>query len=132
MAEAGVWAPLDVAYTADWLQDLLSVGYTQPELSIFEEVNQSELFEFVPLALPSSHLGVQDTSTVGFEIGNLLRWKRFYGNIVLIMECTWPVNQTALSWRMLYGRIFRNVVLLSTQSDARFGVMATEDWQSYK
>ncbi|KAI5070129.1 hypothetical protein GOP47_0014472 [Adiantum capillus-veneris] len=138
LAEAGFWAAQDVEYTAAWLQDLVSVGYREP-LLVSHDIErqmppsgQSDQSEFVPLALSSIHLGVQETATVVSEIGNLLKWKQFYGRIVLILECSWPVSQTALGWRMLYGRIFRNVVLLSNQSDASFRVEANENWQTFK
>eukprot|EP00250_Pteridium_aquilinum_P024577 c29272_g1_i1 orf=315-2657(+) len=138
LAETGFWTWQDVEFTAAWLQDLVSVGYTEPTLfglDIEGKVpfsGQPDQVEFVPLALPSVYLGVQETSTVGSEIGNLLKWKNFYGHIVLILECSWPINGTALGWRMLYGRMFRNVVLLSSKSDASFGVEANEDWQTFK
>lgn len=134
LAEAGFWAVQEVEYTAAWLQDLLSVGFIEPilvdiKVPISGQLNQSE---FVPLALPSIHLGVHEASTVVSEIGDLLEWKQFYGHIVLILECSWPVNRTALGWRMLYGRMFRNVVLISNKSDASFGVEVNADWQSFK
>lgn len=138
MAKAGFWTAQDVTFTADWLQDLVSVGYTQPSLFALEAErgkplsSQLDHMEFVPLALPSIHLGVEEDDTVGFEIGNLLRWNKFFGNIVLILECSWPVNHTAIGWRMLYGRIFKTVVLLSSKKDAKFGVDAIEDSQTYR
>lgn len=138
MAEAGFWTAQDVEFTAAWLQDLVSVGYSEPALSVLEAdrgrplTGQSDHREFVPLTLPSIHLGVEEASTVGFEIGNLLRWRNYYGEVVLVMSCSWPVNHTALGWRMLYGRIFKAVVILSQSSDADFGVAASEEWQAYK
>lgn len=138
LAKAGFWMAQDVDYTVAWLQDLVSVGYSQPGLFALEIERGRPLSphpdrrEFVPLTIPSIHLAVDEASTVGFEIGNLLRWREYYGEVVLIIECSWPVNHTALAWRMLYGRIFKTVVILSEQSDADFGVEATEAWQSYK
>lgn len=138
LAKAGFWTAQDVTFTADWLRDLVSVGYLQPTLFALESErgkplsSQLEHMEFVPLALPSIHLGVEESETVGFEIGNLLRWNKFFGNIVLILECTWPVNHTAVGWRMLYGRIFKTVVLLSSKKDPKFGVLATEGSQTYE
>lgn len=138
VAKAGFWTPQDVDYTVAWLQDLVSVGYSQPTLFAPQvdksrpSTAQPDHQEFVPLTLPSIHLGVEEASTVGFEIGNLLKWRNYFGEIVLIMECLWPVKYTALGWRMLYGRIFKNVVIISEQSDADFGIEASEAWQAYK
>ncbi|KAI5082895.1 hypothetical protein GOP47_0002638 [Adiantum capillus-veneris] len=137
LATAGFWAAQDVTFTADWLQDLVSVGYLQPSLLALEAEggkplsSQLDHMEFVPLALPSIHLGVKESETVAFELGNLLKWNKFFGNIVLILECSWPVNHTAIGWRMLYGRIFKTVVLLSSKKDSKFGVLAPEDSQTY-
>ena len=33
------------------------------------------------------------------------------------MYCNGPVERTALEWRLLYGRIFRSVVILSEKKD---------------
>ena len=73
--------------------------------------------EFVPQKLPSVHLGVEETGTVNYEISNLIRWRKTFGNVVLIMHCNGPVERTALEWRLLYGRIFRSVVILSEKKD---------------
>ncbi|MCO5563213.1 hypothetical protein L7F22_016850 [Adiantum nelumboides] len=138
LATAGFWAAQDVTVTADWLRDLVSVGYLQPSLVALETErgkalsSQLDHMEFVPRALPSIHLGVKESETVEFEIGNLLKWNKFFGNIVLIMECSWPVNHTAIGWRMLYGRIFKKVILLSSKKDSKFGVLAPENSQTYK
>lgn len=138
LVEARFWSVQDVDYTAAWIQDLVSVGYKEPVLNSLDiEVkmpfsDQPQQLEFVSLSLPSIHLGVVESSTVGSEIGNLLKWKKFFGRIVLILQCTWPVSGTALGWRMLYGRMFRNVILLSAKNDTHFGVEANEDWQTFK
>ncbi|KAH7430661.1 hypothetical protein KP509_08G007900 [Ceratopteris richardii] len=138
MAGAGFWGIQDVTYTADWLQDLVSVGYKQPDLLVHGAANdtspQSHLdhMEFVPLAIPSAHLGVEESGTVGYEVANLLRWNKFYGNIVLILHCTSPIDHTAIGWKMLYGRIFKSVVLLSSKNDSQFKVLQTEDSQIYR
>ncbi|MCO5591878.1 hypothetical protein L7F22_045871 [Adiantum nelumboides] len=137
LAEPGLWAAQDVDFTAAWLQDLVSMGYREPSLFCHDVARQvpsskqSDQLEVVPLTLSSIHLRVQETSTVVSEIGNLLKWKQFYGHIVLILECTWPVNCSALGWRMLYGRMFKNVVLLSSKSDPSFKVEANENWQTF-
>ncbi|KAH7284640.1 hypothetical protein KP509_34G063900 [Ceratopteris richardii] len=138
LAEAGFWTTQDVEFTAAWLKDLVSVGYKEPALHVSSvdrkvpSLNELDHMEFVPLSLPSIYLGVKEASTVVSEVGNLLKWRQFYGHIVLILECTWPVDGTALGWRMLYGRIFQKVVLLSNMSDSSQGVEANADWQTFK
>lgn len=138
MAEEGFWTSQDVTFTAAWLQDLLAVGYLQPRLLSLELGRQSAVVfhgdhkEFVPLKLPSVHLGVEEAGAVNFEIGNLIRWRKFYGNIVLIMYCSGPVNHTVLGWRMLYGRIFKSVVVVSEKNNLDLGVEYAEWWQVYK
>lgn len=138
LAEAGFWSAQDVDYTAAWLQDLVAVGYKEPPLYVLDTErtlplsDSSEQLEFMSLSLPSVHLGVVESSTVGSDVGNLLKWRQYFGRIVLILECTWPVSGTALGWRMLYGRMFKRVILLSTKSDSRFGVQTNGDWQTFK
>lgn len=128
MAEEGFWTDKDVMFTAAWLQDLLSVGYQQPRLMSLEldrpraSIGHGDRKEFIPRKLPSVHLGVEETGTVNYEIGNLIRWRKNFGNVVLIMFCSRPVERTALEWRLLYGRIFKTVVILSEQRNPGLAV----------
>ncbi|KAK1577768.1 hypothetical protein Q3G72_024652 [Acer saccharum] len=130
MAEEGFWTEKDVKFTAAWLQDLLAVGYQQPRLMSLEldrpraTIGHGDRKEFVPRKLPSVHLGVEETGTVSYEIGNLIRWRKNFGNVVLIMFCSGPVERTALEWRLLYGRIFKTVVILSEQKNEDLAVQA--------
>ncbi|KAK1397501.1 putative glycosyltransferase STELLO1 [Heracleum sosnowskyi] len=123
MAEEGFWTEKDVKFTAAWLQDLIAVGYQQPRLMSLEldrpraNIGHGDRKDFVPQKLPSVHLGVEEIGTVNYEIGNLIRWRKNFGNVVLIMFCTGPVQRTALEWRLLYGRIFKAVVILSEQKN---------------
>ncbi|KAJ6912717.1 glycosyltransferaseELLO1 [Populus alba x Populus x berolinensis] len=128
MAEEGFWSEQDVKFTAAWLQDLRAVGYQQPRLMSFEldrprpNIGHGDRKEFVPRKLPSVHLGVEETGTVNYEIGNLIRWRKNFGNVVLIMFCNGPVERTALEWRLLYGRIFKTVIILSSQKNEDLAV----------
>ncbi|KAK3018767.1 hypothetical protein RJ639_003314 [Escallonia herrerae] len=128
MAEEGFWLEKDVRFTAAWLQDLLAVGYQQPRLMSFEldrpraNIGHGDRKEFIPRKLPSVHLGVEEIGTVNYEIGNLVRWRKNFGNVVLIMFCSGPVERTALEWRLLYGRIFKSVVILSEQKNIDLAV----------
>ncbi|XP_059311611.1 probable glycosyltransferase STELLO1 [Lycium ferocissimum] len=128
MSLEGFWSENDVKFTAAWLQDLAAVGYQQPRLMAVQSdlqkttVKRGDRKEFVPRKLPSVHLGVEESGTVNYEIGNLIRWRRNFGNVVLILFVAGPVQQTALEWRLLYGRIFKTVVILSTQADADLAV----------
>lgn len=128
MAEEGFWTEKDVKFTAAWLQDLVAVGYQQPRLMSFEldrpraSIGHGDRKEFFPRKLPSVHLGVEETGTVSYEIGNLIRWRKYFGNVVLIMFCSGPVERTALEWRLLYGRIFKTVVILSGQKNPDLAV----------
>ncbi|XP_021893373.1 probable glycosyltransferase STELLO2 [Carica papaya] len=138
MAEEGFWTEKDVKFTAAWLQDLLSVGYQQPRLMSLEldrpraNIGHGDRKEFVPRKLPSVHLAVEETGTVNYEIGNLIRWRKNFGNIVLIMFCSGPVERTALEWRLLYGRIFKTVVILSPQKNSDLYVEEGQLEQVYK
>ncbi|XP_051150489.1 probable glycosyltransferase STELLO2 [Andrographis paniculata] len=120
MAEEGFWTEKDVQFTAAWLQDLLAVGYQQPRLMSLEldrpraNIGHGDRKEFVPQKLPSVHLGVEEIGKVNYEIGNLITWRKSFGNVVLIMYCAGPVERTALEWRLLYGRIFKTVIILSS------------------
>lgn len=128
MAEEGFWTEKDVKFTAAWLQDLLAVGYQQPRLMSLEldrpraSIGHGDQKEFIPQKLPSVHLGVEETGMVNYEIGNLIQWRKNFGNVVLIMYCSGPVERTALEWRLLYGRIFRTVVILSEKKNADLAV----------
>ncbi|RRT58324.1 hypothetical protein B296_00037701 [Ensete ventricosum] len=128
MAEEGFWTEQDLEFTAAWLQDLLAIGYQQPRLMSLEldrpraNIGHGDTREFIPKKLPSVHLGVDEVGTVNYEIGNLIRWRKHLGNIVLIMYCSVPVDRTALEWRFLYGRIFKTVIILSEQSNPDLAV----------
>ncbi|KAF4365489.1 hypothetical protein G4B88_025668 [Cannabis sativa] len=140
MAKEGFWTEKDLQFTAAWLEDLLAVGYNQPKLKTLEldgirlgtTVNQGELKEFVPQKLPCVHLGVKESETVNYEIGNLVRWKKNFGNIVLIMFVSGSVEGTALEWRLLYGRIFKTVVILSEKANEELAVEEASLDQIYK
>ncbi|XP_051117581.1 probable glycosyltransferase STELLO1 isoform X2 [Andrographis paniculata] len=121
MEEEGFWNENDVKFTASWLEDLISVGYLAPgKIAMIE--SKTERMEFVPRKLPSKHLSVDESGTVNYEIGNLVRWRRTLGDIVLIMFVAGPSQRTALEWRLLYGRVFKAVVIMSTQGDADLAV----------
>lgn len=128
MAEEGFWTEKDVQFTAAWLQDLLAVGYNQPRLMSLEldrpraSIGHGDRKEFVPQKLPSVHLGVEEIGTVNYEIGNLIKWRKNFGNVVLIMFCSGPVERTALEWRLLYGRIFKTVIILSREKNVDLAV----------
>lgn len=138
MAEEGFWTERDVKFTAAWLQDLIAVGYQQPRLMSLEldrpraSIGHGDRKEFVPRKLPSVHLGVEETGTVSYEIGNLIRWRKNFGNVVLIMFCSGPVERTALEWRLLYGRIFKTVIILSEQKNEDLAVEAGQLEQVYR
>ncbi|KAF2307939.1 hypothetical protein GH714_033474 [Hevea brasiliensis] len=138
MAEEGFWTEQDVKFTAAWLQDLIAVGYQQPRLMSLEldrpraSIGHGDRREFIPRKLPSVHLGVEETGTVSYEIGNLIRWRKNFANIVLIMFCAGPVERTALEWRLLYGRIFKTVVILSQQKKEDLAVEEGNLDQLYK
>lgn len=138
MAEEGFWTERDVKFTAAWLQDLIAVGYQQPRLMSLEldrpraSIGHGDRKEFVPRKLPSVHLGVEETGTVSYEIGNLIRWRKNFGNVVLILFCSGPVERTALEWRLLYGRIFKTVIILSEQKNEDLAVEAGQLEQVYR
>lgn len=139
MAKEGFWTEKDVKFTGAWLQDLLAVGYVQPRLKAIKldqlrpaTIGHADRREFIPRKLPSVHLAVKESETVNYEIGNLIRWRKFFGNVVVIMFVSGPVEQTALEWRLLYGRFFKTVVILSNSAKADLAVeQATLD-QVYK
>ncbi|GFP92227.1 hypothetical protein PHJA_001366800 [Phtheirospermum japonicum] len=128
MAEEGFWTEKDVGFTAAWLQDLLAVGYQQPRLmSVLLDRQRASIWdgdrkEFVPQKLASVHLGVEEIGTVNYEIGNLIRWRKSFGNVVLVMFCGGPVERTALEWRLLYGRVFKTVIILSGEKNVDLAV----------
>ncbi|XP_073150385.1 probable glycosyltransferase STELLO1 [Henckelia pumila] len=138
MAEEGFWTEKDLKFTAAWLQDLLSVGYQQPRMMSLEldrpraSIGYGDRKEFVPQKLPSVHLGVQETGMVNYEIGNLITWRKNFGNVVLIMFCYGPVERTALEWRLLYGRIFKTVIILSVEKNADLAVEKGDADHVYK
>lgn len=128
MAEEGFWTEQDVKFAAAWLQDLLAVGYMQPRLMSLEldrpraSIGHGDRKEFVPQKLPSVHLGVEEIGTVNYEIANLIKWRKNFGNVVLVIFCSGPVERTALEWRLLYGRIFKTVIILSNQKNVDLAV----------
>ncbi|KAK4580570.1 hypothetical protein RGQ29_024277 [Quercus rubra] len=138
MAEEGFWSDKDLKFTAAWLQDLLAVGYQQPRLMSLEldrpraSIGHGDRKEFVPQKLPSVHLGVEETGTVNYEIANLIRWRKNFGNVVLIMFCNGPVERTALEWRLLYGRIFKTVIIFSGAKNPDLAVEEGQWEQLYK
>ncbi|KAM7524503.1 hypothetical protein LguiA_014405 [Lonicera macranthoides] len=138
MAEEGFWTEKDVKFTAAWLQDLIAVGYQQPRLMSLEidrpraSIGHGDRKEFIPRKLPSVHLGVEEIGTVNYEIGNLIHWRKNFGNVVLIMFCSGPVERTALEWRLLYGRIFKAVVILSEKKNEDLAVEEAQFDQVYK
>ncbi|XP_010942034.1 probable glycosyltransferase STELLO1 [Elaeis guineensis] len=138
MAEEGFWMEKDVKFTAAWLQDLLAVGYQQPRLMSLEldrpraTIGHGDRREFIPRKLPSVHLGVEESGTVSYEIGNIIRWRKNFGNVVLIMYCSAPVDRTALEWRLLYGRIFKTVIILSEHNNTDLAVEKGQLEQAYK
>uniref|UniRef100_A0A7N0UY85 Glycosyltransferase STELLO1 n=1 Tax=Kalanchoe fedtschenkoi TaxID=63787 RepID=A0A7N0UY85_KALFE len=138
MAVERFWSDKDVQFTAAWLQDLLAVGYKQPrQMSTAlgrtrATIGHGDRKEFVPQKIPSVHLGVEETETVNYEIGNLIRWRKNFGNLVLIMFCSGPVERTALEWRLLYGRIFKTVIILSKERNEDLVVERGQLDQAYK
>ncbi|XP_074586014.1 putative glycosyltransferase STELLO2 [Curcuma longa] len=138
MAEEGFWTKQDVQFTAAWLQDLLAIGYQQPRLMSLElgrpraNIGEGDTKKFIPKKLPSVHLGVEEVGAVNYEIGNLIRWRKYFGNVVLIMFCSAPVDRIALEWRLLYGRIFKTVVILSEQADPGLAVEYGQINEAYK
>jgi hypothetical protein len=139
MAEEGFWSAQDVELTTDWLKDLLSVGWRQPrllgsDLDIPVDASNPSLAhkQFVPRSFPTVHLGVEDGTALQEEFVDLLNWRQFYGNMVLVLECSWPLNHTVLSWRLLYGRLFKHVVILSQENEPGLGVRASDWWMSYR
>ncbi|KAF5750217.1 hypothetical protein HS088_TW03G00550 [Tripterygium wilfordii] len=138
MTEQGFWSEKDTKFTAAWLQDLLAVGYQQPRLMSLEldrqrpSIGHGDWKEFIPQKLPSVHLGVEEAGTVSYEIGNLIRWRKNFGNVVLIMFCSGPVERTAPEWRLLYGRLFKTVIILSEQKNSDLAVEEGKLDQIYK
>ncbi|KAM0035238.1 hypothetical protein Hdeb2414_s0015g00443991 [Helianthus debilis subsp. tardiflorus] len=118
----------DFKFTAAWIHDLIAVGCLQPRIMTLEihrpraAIGNGDRKDFVPQKLPSVHLGVEETGTVNYEIGNLIKWRKNFGNVVLIMFCNGPIDCTALEWRLLYGRIFKVVVILSENKNCELAV----------
>nr|CAN62330.1 hypothetical protein VITISV_029810 [Vitis vinifera] len=103
------------------LHDLLAVGYQQPRLMALEldrpraSSGDADRKEFIPRKLPSVHLAVEESGAVNYEIGNLISGT----------HCLWK-------WRLLYGRIFKTVVILSAKSDVDLAVEEAHPDQVYK
>ncbi|KAK8962022.1 hypothetical protein KSP40_PGU011748 [Platanthera guangdongensis] len=138
LAQDGFWTEKDVELTAAWLQDLISIGYRQP-LTMSMELDHpkgsnghGDRREFVPRKISSVHLGVDESGIVNYEIGNLIRWRRNFGNVVLIMHCSGEVERTALEWRLLYGRIFKTVIIFSEHNSTDLAVEYGELSKVYK
>lgn len=138
MAEEGFWSELDLRFTAAWLQDLLAVGFQQPRLMSLElgrpraMIGHGDRKEFLPKMLPSVHLGVEEVGIVSSEIGNLIKWRKNFGNVVLVMHGSGSMDHTALEWRLLYGRVFKTVIILSEKRNADLMVEHSQLWQAYK
>ncbi|CAM0907123.1 unnamed protein product [Alopecurus aequalis] len=138
MAEEGFWGEKDLHFMAAWLQDLVAVGYRQPRLMSLEidrpraSIGHGDKQEFIPKKLPSVHLGAEEIGEVSTEIGNLIKWRKHFGDVVLIVHCTEAVDRTALEWRLLYGRIFRAVVIISEQANADLAVEFSSFAHAYK
>ncbi|BAT03003.1 probable glycosyltransferase STELLO1 [Oryza sativa Japonica Group] len=138
MTEEGFWGEKDLQFMSAWLQDLVSVGYRQPRLMSLEidrpraTIGHGDKQVFVPKKLPTVHLGVEEIGEVSTEIGNLIKWRKHFGDVVLIVHCTVPVDRVALEWRLLYGRIFRAVVILSEKSNSDLAVEVSNLAQAYK
>lgn len=138
MAKEGFWTERDMKFTGAWLQDLIAVGYQQPRLMTLQldgpagSMGEGDRKEFIPRKLPSVHLAVEESGAVNYEIGNLIRWRKSFGNVVLILFVSGPVERTALEWRLLYGRIFKTVVILSAKSDVDLAVEEAQLDQAYK
>ncbi|CAN7111854.1 unnamed protein product [Brassica rapa subsp. narinosa] len=55
------------------------------------------------MEMPSTHLSVKELHTVSCgEIRNLIKWRKNFGSVVLIMFCSGQL--------LLYGQIFKNTV----------------------
>lgn len=138
MTEEGFWGEKDLHFMTAWLQDLVAIGYRQPRLMSLEidrpraTIGHGDKKQFAPKKLPSVHLGVEEIGEVSTEIGNLIKWRKHFGDIVLIVHCTELVDRTALEWRLLYGRIFRAVVILSEKSNSDLAVEFSNLAQAYK
>ncbi|KAL8171490.1 hypothetical protein V2J09_023294 [Rumex salicifolius] len=132
MAKNNFWTETDLDLTVAWLQDLIAVGYKPPRVSASHSAAQAERREFVPSKLPSMHLAVDESSTVNYEIGKFVRWRKNFGNTVLIMFMRGSVERTALEWRLLYGRLFKTVVILSEQAHPDLSVEQAHLGDIYK
>ncbi|PKA54359.1 hypothetical protein AXF42_Ash000192 [Apostasia shenzhenica] len=138
MAEEGFWSEHDVRLTAAWLQDLLAIGYQEPRLMSLEldrpraMIGHGDKREFVPRKLPSVHLGVEEVGNLSNEIGNLIKWRKNFGNVVLVVHCSGPADRTALEWRLLYGRVFKTVIILSEEKNADLMVEHGQLSHAYK
>jgi hypothetical protein len=138
MTEEGFWGERDLHFVAAWLQDMVAVGYRQPRLMSLEidrpraTISHGDKQYFIPKKLPSVHLGVEEIGEVSTEIANLIKWRKHFGDIVLIVHCAEHVDRTTLEWRLLYGRIFRAVVILSEQANSDLAVEFSNLAQAYK
>ncbi|KAJ7547308.1 hypothetical protein O6H91_08G079600 [Diphasiastrum complanatum] len=121
MTEEGYLTVQDLQATVAWLQDLVSVGYLQPRLLSLEldrvipSLYNSDHKQFVPSTLASVYLGIDESSAVQNDMANWLKWREYFGNIVLILKYSLPSNHTLIGWRMLYGRLFKHIVILSKE-----------------
>ncbi|BBN05504.1 hypothetical protein MPTK1_3g13670 [Marchantia polymorpha subsp. ruderalis] len=136
MTEEGMWTIQDLHLTTAWVQDLVSVGYNEPRVLSHElERNRSSWSnlghqQFLPHTFSAPYLGVEDLSGMASSMADLTRWRHFWGNIVLILECVGPSDHTVFGWRMFYARLFKHVVILGPEENLDLGVEKVT-WQSY-
>ncbi|XP_002984603.2 probable glycosyltransferase STELLO2 [Selaginella moellendorffii] len=130
MAKNGFWSGQDLALTVAWLQDLVSVGYKPPKLQPVENTIKGSR-QFLPQILKPVYPGVTDAVSVEKEMGHLLKWRSSSANMVLILECDWARRSNIPVWRMLYGRLFKHVVVISTEADSTLGIDVGGGWQAY-
>ncbi|KAL3693912.1 hypothetical protein R1sor_007563 [Riccia sorocarpa] len=136
MVVEGFWTSEDLHMTAAWLQDLISVGYRQPRLLVHElEKNRTSWSslghqQFLPHSFAAPYLGLEDLSGMQSSMADLTRWRQFWGNVVLVLECIGPSDHTAFGWRLFYARLFKHVVILGPEEDKELGVEKVS-WQSY-
>ncbi|KAL2634303.1 hypothetical protein R1flu_005782 [Riccia fluitans] len=128
MVEEGFWTVQDLHMTEAWLQDLVSVGYSRPRLLVHElERNRTSWTslghqQFLPHSFAAPYLGVEDLSGMQSSMADLTRWRQFWGNVVVVLECIGPSDHTAFGWRLFYARLFKHVVILGPEEDTELGV----------
>ncbi|KAG6557230.1 hypothetical protein Mapa_001157 [Marchantia paleacea] len=136
MTEEGMWTIQDLHLTTAWVQDLVSVGYNEPRVLSHElERNRTSWSnlghqQFLPHTFSAPYLGVEDLSGMASSMADLTRWRHFWGNIVLVLECLGPSDHTVFGWRMFYARLFKHVVIVGPEENLDLGVEKVT-WQSY-